>query len=161
MILNDRHSWLKFGIFFGVLFLLVFVWFGQKWYFNYRQTQSHQVQGQLETLTQNSLDIMGVHVLDAYPEKSDFANPQPIQVKITSDTKFVKTIWYMLTKAELAKTNGVWYPDKLKKEQQEGSITDLSLVQGMLLTIKTLNNSAGDKIITASEIDYVIRIYPE
>ncbi len=156
------RQWLLFGLMFVAVAVLV--WFGDKLYFNYRQysgrPESHEVQGQLKRISPDSLDVTGVHVFDIYPQNSDFTHPQPLRVKIAPDTKFVRTIWYMPTKAELAKTKGMWYPDKLKKEQQVGSIIDPGLVQGISLTIKTSNNSIRDKVIKASEVDYVVRQYP-
>lgn len=118
-------QWLMFGVMFAVA--VVLVWFGDKWYFNYRQyhgrPKSHQVQGQLKFVSQYGLDVMGTHVLDAYPNNSDFAHPQLILVKIAPSTKY------------------------------SGGLTNAAgLQQGAWIAVKTADNSIGQNTITASEI---------
>lgn len=143
---------------FSAIFAVVSVlaWFGYyKWYPDYRiyhgRPKSHQVQGQLKTASESGLEIFGTHILDAYPENSDFDHPQLFQVKLTPDTKFFKTTSILKLEA-----GSVWDPSMLKTETVEGSLNDFKNKLDMAITIKTADNIIGKNIITASEIYYTI-----
>ncbi len=161
----ERREWIIFTIILPIV--VIVVWFGQKGYFNYQQyhnrPQSHQFTGQLmQVLNDGRLVLKGTHVNDTDPDKSDYTHPTVVTVIVTPDTKFVKTLLYLPTKAETAKTGGVFYPKDLKREQVAGSLNDFKTEQGLGLTIKTKDSTyLEDKVIIAIEIDYIKPVYPK
>jgi hypothetical protein len=158
------RQWLMFGVVFIVVAILVL--FGARRYFSPRlydnQFQSHTFGGQLvQILNDKNLVVKGTFVRDDDPNKSDFTYLYVVTVKVTADTKFIKTLIYMPSQADLKKSGGFWDPANLKKEQQAGSEEDFKNTQGLPLTIKTKDRIyVGDKVITAQEISYTKPVYP-
>ncbi len=151
----NLRQWLVFGAMFAVVSVLV--WFGYyKWYPNYRlyynRPQSHQVQGQFKSLSSSGLNVVGTHILDAYPENSDLEHPQLFQVNVTLDTKFFRTTFSLPT----LRAGAVWDSSMLKKEIAEGSLNDFKNQLDTALTIKTADNTIGKNVVTASEIYYTL-----
>lgn len=146
---------LIFLIFF-VLALMAGVFY---WYVSSRP-ESHQFQGQVVSFNNAELEVSGVHILDADPDKSDFKNLKTVKIKIDQNTRLVKTVLYMPTVEELAASGGQWNPAELKKEKAAGLPDDFKDRAGLGVIIKTLENSFGKDLINAAEISYSIQVYP-
>lgn len=124
----------------------VLVWGGSKWYANYQQlNQSHQFIGKIsEVRPDKNLMVVGTHVLDANADKSDYKNPQTLEILITPATKFINIAWDSKT---------------FKNVRQAGSMADLT--PGISVTVRTIANSIADATINAYEVDYtkIVKTY--
>ncbi len=154
----SKKQWLTVGI---IVIIVGGIVYGVKWYKN--RPQSHLFVGRLiEVKSDGNLTVEGTRVNDTNPNKSDYNHLTTVTVKITGDTKLVKTLLYLPTKAETAKTGGIFYPKDLKKEQQAGSLLDFKNHESLGLTIKTKNSThIGDTVITAAEVDYTEPVFPK
>lgn len=158
----NRKQWL--GFVGAVIVIGIGVWFGYyKWYLpQYGGPQSHQFQGQLIKIADDgSLNMKGTRIIDTDPNSSDYTHTVTVTVKVTGDTKFMKTLLYLPTIDEVKATGGKYYPKDLKQEQQVGSASDLGSNIGNWIIIKTANNSVGDSTLNALEIDYTVSVYPK
>ncbi len=141
----SRRQWL------ALIIAFVVAWAGQKLYLNYR-LQSHQVQAQLIEQKSDSLTVSGSYILDD-SKTSDLAHPALMTVKINANTKFTKTTWLAPTQEDLSTSKSLFYVRQSDKSQQ-GSLSDLKNMRGILLLIKTNNNFLNKNEIIASEVSY-------
>src|SRR5690348_11565245 len=84
---------------FWLIVFVLFVIAGALWLsFNWQnqestsgRPESHQIQAKLLKINADqSLAVLGVHILDAYPNNSDYYHPQSLTVNVNSNTKFFK-----------------------------------------------------------------------
>lgn len=122
-------------------------------------SENRTIFGQITTeVKDNTINLNGLY-LNGFGNE-DYKTKQAFVVSFDDKTKFVKTIWHMPSKATLAKTNNVFDPDTIKKDPQDGSITDLKNVTGMAITIKTTSANTSTQVY-AREIDYNIYQYAQ
>ncbi len=154
-------NWKWWLVFTGV-FLAACVLVGYKWNVIYQQNrlESHQFVGQIDSINDGEIQTLGYHVPDLDTAKSDYAHPQRVTVKVGPGTTFTKIIWRMISKEDLAKANGKIDPSTVEREQQAGSLDDLKSSEAVSITVKTEGDSLNDEVLTASEIDYNIQVYP-
>lgn len=119
-------------------------------------------QGQLQEVKGTKLYIDGIYALG-----DNLINPEIIikgvEVSVTSETRFIKTLWYLPSMEELKKTKGRWNPDEIRKEQVEGSLDDLfkqqnrSPISVRVISEKNIYNLVGFE---AGSIEYVKMVDP-
>ncbi len=122
--------------------------------------QSHQIFGQIKSLTDTQIAISGVYLSDTNPAATDYKNRQDMTIQYDSNTKFTKTVWHMPSKTSLSKSKNQFDPNTIQKEQQLGTIAELKNVTGMPITVTT-PNVTGDKTIYAQEISYNTYLYAQ
>ena len=115
---------------------------------------SYQFQGQITGIGANDINVYGTHILDSNPVGSDFKNPHLIKVDFTAQTKYVQTAWAPPVQNN---STGVVTPPLLALHTSVarlGAIGDLRKQLGMLVVVKTADDSSGKSEITATEVDY-------
>lgn len=123
------------------------------------QVQSHQIFGQITSITGSQIVVSGMHVLDVNPGNSDYKNRKAITVNIDSNTKLVKTIWHVHRSTGATNTFVKIDPDSIKKDQQTGSVDDFKNTTGQAITVKTAGNTINDTTVSATEIDYITIVF--
>ena len=161
---NPRNWWSwKWWLTFAGVFVLacVLVWFGYRRNAAYQQSQleSHRFVGQAVSINGNTIDVLGFHVVDFDATKSDYTHPQHMTVAVDQNTKYVKIIWHMLSKDEVAKLGGKVDPSMVGREQQDGSLSDLKNSKTVSIAIKSGGDTLHVNTMVAAEIEYNVQVY--
>ncbi len=163
---NKNLIWLGIGILIIVAGLVAYYKYSDKFPGMIGGIESREFQGAIQKVEANKIYLKGSYIVSD-SEKAKIKDQEivnklyDVAVEVTPETKFVKTIWYMLSMKELEKTGGAWNPDDLKKDIQEGSFEDLKNVQGLALKVTTAENIFGEKDFKAITASYVVSVYPQ
>ncbi len=128
----------------AIVMVAVLVWFGISRY----QQQSHQIFGQVVSVTSNTIQVKGFYILDAKTAKSDYSKLYNVTVSVDSNTKFVKVVSSGPSITNNQKINLVDF----KTQTVTGMLSDLK--KNMSVTIKTVDNILNSSAVTASQIVY-------
>lgn len=84
-------------------------------------------------------------------------------IKVTSETKISKEVWYMPTQEEIDALGGMVTSDQVRKSTEVGALSDFTrnAAENFPITVITTDNIAGKTKITASEIKYFETVYPD
>jgi hypothetical protein len=132
------------------------------WWANYNsgpKIEVHEFAGQIVSINGNKITMNGAFV--ATGQSLPKNETTEVVVSVSDDTKITKTLLYIPTKAELEKTGGLFYPDKLKKDYQDVSLDTLKTDGASSgLTVKSAANIYGKNSFSASEISYTQPVFP-
>ncbi len=123
--------------------------------------ESKEFDGNLMTVKNKSILVKGAPFsVDPKSVGIDPNNLPVVEVAVTSDTKIVRTTFQIPLADELKKTNGMFEPDKLPRQQAIASFDtlkkDFSGTQYTIgMKIISLKNVVGKQQIVAQEIDYI------
>ncbi|HZZ99400.1 MAG TPA: hypothetical protein VFK07_01690 [Candidatus Paceibacterota bacterium] len=117
------------------------------------KSQSHTTVGQTVSVSGDKIQILGAHVDDTDSDMSHLGSRSYMTVTVTSDTKFVETVYPQISAANAAKLSNDQLTQILKSYTQAGSIDDLKKA-GSSMTIKTTANTSASDSFSAAEIDY-------
>jgi len=138
------------------------IWVGWSYYVNLGpKIESHEFAGQIVNIDGNEITIEGAFVIVNQDSLSK-NETREVVVSVSDDTKITKTLLYIPTKAELEKTGGLFYPDKLKKDYQEVNLETLKSDDTHSgLIVKSTTNIYGKSSFSASEISYTVPVFPQ
>lgn len=136
-------------------------------YFKMPVVQTKEFNGNLQSIKNNSIFVQGspfssdAKVIQSI--KIDPNNPPTVEIVVTADTKIIRTTFYMPTADELKKTNGMFYPDKLPKEQSSVGLdmllNDFKIAHYIIgIKVKGTTNVIGQPKFTAQQIEYTFPV---
>lgn len=114
---------------------------------------SHSAVGQVVSISGNQIQILGTHVRDDNPNMTDLSSRSYMTVNVTSQTKYVETVYPQISAANASKLSNDQIQKLLKTYTQDGSLNDLK-TPGFSLTVKTTANTSASSSFSAAEIDY-------
>ncbi len=79
-----------------------------------------------------------------------------MEVRVTSQTKIIKTVRQRPSPEELKKTNGMYRPEDIPSEDLPGSLDELKAGVVSGLVVDSANNIYGKNSFDASEVRYYI-----
>jgi len=159
----------KYKLIGGLIILGVLVGAGVWiWWSNYRpginlgsKIESYEFAGQIVNINGNNITLKGAFVM---ANQNDLAKNEirEVTVLVSDDTKITKTLLYIPTAAELEKTGGLFYPDKLKKDYQDVNLETLkSEGASSGLIVKSTTNIYDKSSFSVSEISYTEPVFPK
>lgn len=129
---------------------LVWGWYQFK---NWRdnRTISNEFVGDLGGIKGNTILVSGRFYTDKKAFLPQTKDPIEVQVSIDNSTKFHRVTFQIPTAEELKKTNGIFYPDKLPKQEKDVSFDDFVKDASSSHFIFGLDVLAKDNILNASK----------
>jgi len=120
--------------------------------------------GRIEKIEDNSIFLFGTYFAPDQPDLANAQNQKKVKVMIGSETKFVKTKLFLPTDEELKASGGRFRPDELKREEETGSLDDIKKIlensERFSIRVKSTKDIYGKSKFYASEISYIVPIYP-
>ncbi len=148
-----------------IIITALIVLVGGFWLYSWYKAQpvAHEFIGKINKIEGGVLFVTGVLTVEEHPELSGPDKMQDVEIVISSDVKYVKTLLYLPTAQELEKTNGAYRPSDLKKDIVDGNADDLIKLRdsGMGLSFVSDNNIYGKKRFAVQKVDYIEPVYPE
>ena len=141
-----------------VIFILLLVAVG---FFLWQRgtVSSYEFSGQIEKIEGNLIYARGLTADSDKPESYHAERIRSVVASVDNDTVFEREVWHMLTAEELKKSDGKWELSQLRKETQEGSLSDLDA--GSSVTIESRNNIYNKTEFRAKKVKYVKQVYPD
>ena len=159
--LSDKR--ILFSVIVAILILFALITYNRWGFYLFGgKIESREFAGHVNNIEGNLIYVSGNFVSSDHPETRKSGSD--IVVEINSETKFKRTLLYLPTKSELAKTNGVFDPKNLKRDVNEVNFNELvndynsriNYLGGITIYARTQKNIYGTKKILASEIEYNI-----
>jgi len=125
-----------------------------------KQPKSYELAGRIERIEGNSIFLNGVYQVPDRPDLTVPENAKEVEVVVTAATRFVKTVLYLPSAAELEKTGGMYRPDDLRREEVAGAFDDIKNggVDGIFAAAG--KNVYGKSKFEASEVRYISAVAP-
>jgi len=140
---------------------------GAIWFFiaSRNRIVSHEFVGSITKVEGSLIYATGVFKSSEHPEITAGDRVVEVQIIIGPDTEFIKTTLIRPTQEELRKTDYIFYPDQLAKEQKNATIEDLLYDMKFYphpeITVKSSKNIFNKSKITPDQADYRIMAVPE
>lgn len=137
------------------------------WYFKASAIQTKEFAGNLQSIKGDSIFVKGEPFLtDTKIAQSigiGSSSMSTVEIIITADTKITRTTFHIPTADELKKTNGMFEPDKLPREQSAVGLDTLE--NDFKTTYYTIGvravsaiNVIGQQKFTAKQIEYIFPV---
>jgi len=120
------------------------------------KVQANQFNGQIQSIEGDKILAKGYLTSSS----GELVNEEKsVKIEVNNDTELKKIIWHMLSSQELAKRDGKWNSDELIKENQVGSMDDLS--PGVSIEVKSKANIFDKSSFKADSVQYIKFVYPD
>ncbi len=105
---------------------------------------SHQFLGEVQSVSGGTITVLGVHIVDANPNQTDFKDKKTAAVATNPSTRFFRTVW-----KTPAQAGGL-----IQRVTEPGSLTDLVNNKNLTITVRTSADTFNLSSFTAAEVDY-------
>lgn len=154
---------IKVYILIAIMVVVVGTFFVWNWKFRV-SADAKEFIGKVEKIENNTIYAQGTFVVPDKPEFSNSDQIRSVKILTSPETKFLKTLVFLPSEAELKKTGGYFDGKKLKRENREVSLETMSKElerRDIVVQIKANENIFRKPKFLAAEVGYTVQFIEE